>query len=92
MVVPEHAGAVSILTTPQLERDLTEIDQLIAALRRACNVDLEDLDDLSWLQGRRRYVLALLGARRAQKGKRIVSLDLWRNGGLRANDIAPRAA
>ena len=92
MLVPDRAGAVLILTTPQLERDLTEIDQLIAALRRACHVDLEDLNDLSWLQGRRRYILAVLGARRAQKGKRIVSLDLWRNGGLRGSDAAPRAA
>ena len=92
MAVPDPAGAVLILTTPQLERDLTEIDQLIAALRRACNVDLEDLNDLSWLQGRRRYVLALLSARRALKGKRIVSLALWRNGGFAASDVAPRAA
>lgn len=92
MLVPELAAAVLILTTPQLERDLKEIDQLIASLRRACNVDLEDLNDLSWLQGRRRYVLALLGARRAQKGKRIVSLDLWRNGGFAASDVTPRAA
>jgi len=80
------------LTTPQLVRDLQELDQLIAALRRSCQVDLEDLNDLSWLHARRRYVLAVLAARRAQKGKRIVSLDLWRNGGLPVPSTAPRAA
>ncbi len=83
---------LTTLTTPQLTRDLEEIDQLIAALRRSCNIDAEDLDDLSWLQGRRRYVLTVLAARRAQKGKQIVSLDLWRTGGVAMPAATSRAA
>jgi hypothetical protein len=92
MAISERATAFMTMTTPQLVRDLKEIDQLIAALRRAYNIDAEDLSDLSWLQGRRRYVLAVLATRRAQKGKRIVSLDLWRNGGLQLPEATPRAA
>ncbi len=85
-------NSVLTLTTPRLARDLKELDQLIVALRRSRAIDLEDLNDLSWLHARRRYVLALLATRRSQKGKRIVSLDLWRNGGLSLPRSAPRAA
>ncbi len=92
MSAPQHAAEPPIFTTPQLIRDLREIDHLIAALRRTYNVDVEDLDDLGWLQARRRYVLAVLAARRAQKGKRVVSLNLWRSGGLPLPETAPRAA
>ena len=92
MTAPLPATGCLTMTTPQLVRDLKEIDHLIAALRRAYNIDSEDLNDLSWLQGRRRYVLALLATRRAQKGKRVVSLELWRHGGLTQPEATPRAA
>jgi hypothetical protein len=92
MTMSEPLQVFATLTTPQLTRDLKEIDQLIAALRRNYNIDAEDLDDLSWLQGRRRYVLTVLAARRAQKGKQVVSLDLWRNGGVPVPATISRAA
>jgi hypothetical protein len=92
MATAEPLRAIATLTTPQLARDLKEIDQLIATLRRSCNIDAEDLDDLSWLQGRRRYVLTVLAARRAQRGKQVVSLDLWRNGGVPMPAPTSRAA
>jgi hypothetical protein len=92
MATPVRDTGFNTMTTPDLMHDLKEIDQLIAALRRTYHVDAEDLDDLSWLQGRRRYVLAVLAARRAQKGKRVVSLDLWRSGGLPLPEATPRAA
>jgi hypothetical protein len=62
--------------------DLKEIDHLIAALRRTRRHNAQDLEDLHWLQSRRRYVLAVLAARRAQKDKKVVRLDLWRSGGI----------
>jgi hypothetical protein len=92
MITSEPLRVFATLTTPQLTRDLKEIDQLIATLRRGYNIDPEDLDDLSWLQGRRRYVLTVLAARRAQKGKQVVSLDLWRNGGMPMHTTTSRAA
>lgn len=92
MTAPMRDTGFMTMTTPQLMHDLKEIDQLIAALRRTYHVCAEDLDDLSWLQSRRRYVLAVLATRRAQKGKRVVSLDLWRSGGLPLPEATPRAA
>lgn len=92
MAASEPLGSLTTLTTPLLMRDLKEIDQLIAALRNSCNIDAEDLDDLSWLQDRRRYVVTVLAARRAQKGKPVVSLDLWRNGGVAIQPATSRAA
>ncbi len=81
----------TVLTTPQLTRDLQELDHLIAMLRRVPETE-EIGDDLHWLQGRRRYVLTVLSSRRAQKGKRIVSLDLWRDGGVNLVRTARQAA
>lgn len=85
-------AACAIVTTPQLMRDLKELEHLIAALRRGLATDPDDLEDLSWLQSRRRYVLALLAARRAQKGRKVVRLDLWRDGGISIPGGARRVA
>jgi hypothetical protein len=82
MVHPAIKDRCVVLTTPQLVLDLREIDHLIAALRRAQPSNRDDLDDLNWLQTRRRYVLALLAARRAQRVQKIVSLERWRDGGV----------
>ncbi|HKT18492.1 MAG TPA: hypothetical protein VJR47_10650 [Stellaceae bacterium] len=82
MNVLERQANVAVLTTPQLRADLQEIEHLIGALGRIRHADPSDLDDLNWLRGRRRYVLALLAARRAQKGRKVIRLDLWRDGGM----------
>ena len=82
MAQAEASGVSLILTTAQLERDLKEIEHLIAGLRRTGHKDIGDFDDLNWLQSRRRYVLAVLASRRAQRGKKVVRLDLWRTGGV----------
>jgi len=87
-----HPGANPVITTPQLIHDLREIDHLIAALRRAHSGDFADLDDLSWLQTRRRYVLAVLASRRAQKSRKIVDLTLWRSGGVMLPDAHAQSA
>jgi len=91
MNVLERQGNVGILTTPQLKADLREIEHLIGALSRIPNADPGDLADLHWLRSRRRYVLALLAARHAQKGRKIIRLDLWRDGGL-STAVRRRAA
>lgn len=92
MSAAEPIEPLPVMTTPLLMRDLKEIDQLIAALRHGAIADPADLEDLNWLQSRRRYVLTLLAARRAQKGRKIVRLDLWRDGGLRIPTITRQVA
>lgn len=92
MSVPSSLAELPVMTCPQLLHDLNEIDYLIAALRKAPIMDGDDLDDLHWLQARRRYVLALLVARRAQRAKKIVSLDEWRTGGITLADESSYAA
>jgi len=82
----------AVVMTPQLRIDLREIEHLIGMLGRVPGADAGDLDDLAWLRGRRRYVLALLAARRAQKGRKIVRLDLWRDGGLSRSGRGSRRA
>ncbi len=92
MVGPGQSGAELVMTTAQFVHDLREIDHLIAALRRTQRSDYDDLDDLSWLQTRRRYVLAVLAWRNAQKSKKIVDLALWRSGGVAAADQRAQTA
>jgi hypothetical protein len=92
MTVLERQQTLAVVTTPQLRVDLREIEHLIGMLGRVPGADARDLDDLAWLRGRRRYVLALLAARRAQKGRKVVRLDLWRDGGLSRSGRGRRAA
>lgn len=92
MTVLERQQTLAVVTTPQLRVDLREIEHLIGMLSRVPGADARDLDDLAWLRGRRRYVLALLAARRAQKGRKVVRLDLWRDGGLSRSGRGRRAA
>jgi hypothetical protein len=69
-----------IMTSDNLVRDLRDVSRLIAALSTPYNGDEEDFEDLRWLQARRKLLLALLEVRREQRGKKVVSLDVWRNG------------
>jgi len=73
-------------TSDKLAHDLRDIDRLIAALRTPLGVDDEDIESLRWLQARRRSLSSLLAVRRRQRGKKVVSLELWRHGS------APKAA
>lgn len=92
MTMLDRLQTLAVVTTPQLRVDLREIEHLIGMLGRVPRADAGDLDDLAWLRGRRRYVLALLAARRAQKGRKVVRLDLWRDGGLGRSGRGRRAA
>jgi hypothetical protein len=69
-----------IITSDDLIQGLQDIDRLIASLSPSAGVDEEDLRDLRWLLAKRQSLSALLAVRRAQKGKKVVSLDLWRDG------------
>lgn len=91
MTAPNIDGTV-IMTTPQLINDLKEVDHLIASLRMIVGGDADDIDDLRWLQGRRRYIQGVLTSRQAQRGKKIISLDLWRYGGIAAAELDANAA
>lgn len=81
-----------VLTTGDLERDLQRIDQLIAVMSRPALVDRQDVDDLGWLISKRQALAALLAVRRAQKGQKIVDLELWRVGVARTQTRATAAA
>lgn len=90
MTAPNIDGTAT-MTTPQLVNDLKEVDRLIASLRMIVTGDADDIEDLRWLQGRRRYIQGVLTTRRAQRGKKIISLDLWRYGCIAAAEFDANA-
>lgn len=68
------------MTTEELSRELGNTARLIALLRFASGDQAEDLEDLLWLQRRQRYLASLRAIRAAERGKKVVSLALWRDG------------
>ena len=68
------------MTSDELAQDLHQIDELITALSAPERAEFADLDDLNWLMARRQMVSELIVIRRAQRGKKIVSLAIWRYG------------
>jgi hypothetical protein len=68
------------MTSDELAEDLHQIDQLITVLSAPERVEHTDRDDLNWLMARRQMVSELIAVRRAQRGKKIVSLAIWRYG------------
>lgn len=79
-------------TTFELNRELQQINQLIAVLRTLPVSNPEDFDDLRWMQERRAFVLSVLAWRFKQKHEKIVSLVLWRSGGIPTAKPALRGA
>jgi hypothetical protein len=80
------------MTSDELLRELCHIDWLIAALSTPLGADDVDLDDLRWLGCRRRFLRTLIEIRHAQRGKKVVSLDLWRGGRATTTRKAVRVA
>jgi hypothetical protein len=80
------------MNSEEILRELGHIDGLIAALNASRGAEEIDLDDLRWLAGRRRFLRSLIEIRRAQTGKKVVSLDLWRDGRAVAPHSAARVA
>lgn len=81
-----------MMTSDELARDLRDIDRLLAALNAPHDVEDEDLEDLCWLLERQRFLSAVLAIRRAQKGRKVVDLELWRYGGALASGRAVAVA
>jgi len=71
---------MTAMTTEQLSRELGNTNRLIALLRHASGGEPEDFEDLVWLQRRQRYLASLRAVRSAERGKKVVSLALWRDG------------
>ena len=72
------------MTTEELSRELVEIENALARLRAYRGEEFTDRTDGLWLNRRRSYVAALATIRRAQRGKKVVSLAVWRQGDLRS--------
>jgi hypothetical protein len=72
------------VTSEEINRELVEIDNVLALVHACHSDDFADLEDRLWLNQRRAYLAALAGIRRAQQGKKVVSLAVWRNGNLRS--------
>jgi hypothetical protein len=68
------------MTSDEVIRDLRDIDRLIAILGALESQDIDDLEDVCWLLAQRHALSGLLTTRRALRGKKVVSLSLWRYG------------
>jgi hypothetical protein len=72
---------VVIMTSADLNRDLRDRSRSpIAALSASWAVDDEDIENLRWLQSRRKVLASLLAVRQEQHGKKVASLDVLRRG------------
>lgn len=80
------------MTSNELFRHLQNIDELIALLAQSPFADEQDREDLRWLRAQRKSLLALLAMRRAIRKNKIVSLDLWRSGGLSQQEALAQPA
>lgn len=69
-----------VMTSELVRHDIERIEALIAALGASYPADADDLNDLAWLKERRIHLLALLASRRQLRLRKIVRLDLWRDG------------
>ena len=69
-----------VMTSDAVRHDLAKIEALIALLGWTSPHDSEDFGDFNWLIEQRACLRAILAIRRAQKGRKVVSLALWRDG------------
>jgi hypothetical protein len=70
------------VTSEELNQELVEIENVLVLVHACRSDDFADLEDQLWLNRRRSYLAALADIRRAQKGKKVVSLAVWRDGDL----------
>lgn len=71
-----------VMTSEMVRHDLGRIEALIAALKSSYGDD--DREDLYWLDAQRLYLRSLLAVREAQRGKKLINLAVWRDGGPEA--------
>ncbi|HEV2547709.1 MAG TPA: hypothetical protein VGU20_10250 [Stellaceae bacterium] len=72
------------MTSEELNRELVEIENVLSLVHAGHSDDFADLEDRLWLNRRRSYLAALAAIRRAQKGKKVVSPAVWRDGDRRS--------
>lgn len=82
----------SLPATAELTRDLHQIDGLIVALHSAQAYEDDDLDDMRWLQERRRFIVGVITARNLQKQQSVVDLAAWRSGRSMQHEARSRVA
>jgi hypothetical protein len=69
-----------VMTSDTARHELSRIETLIDLMRNSLPASEDDIEDIRWLNEQRTYLRALLASRRAQRGKRLVRLDVWRDG------------
>jgi hypothetical protein len=74
-------GDADLPATAELEHDLVEIQRLLRILSGLSPGD-DDLDDISWLRDRQRFLRSAIASRRKWQRQKIVSLAQWRRGAL----------
>ena len=72
------------MTCDQLRQDLSEVQQMLAALDSRRTLDRGQLEDLRWLTERRDVLAALFDARRRELARKVVRLAVWRGDRLAA--------
>jgi len=68
------------MTSDAVRHELSRIAALIEVLECSYPTPEDEVEDIRWLKEQRRHLGALLDMRRVQRGKRLVSLEVWRNG------------
>lgn len=69
------------MTTDEARRTLLALDGLIAALeQKSGSLDRDQLQILRMLRRRRGMLRGLLNVRDAERAKKVVDLELWRDG------------
>ena len=68
------------MTSAAIRHEISYLDALIEALGGSYPISEDEVEDIRWLKEQRKHLCALLAVRQAQCGKRLVSLEVWRNG------------
>ena len=81
-----------VMTSPEARKTLSEIETLIAALEQKSGaLDRDNLLALRSLRHRRSSLRGLLAVREIECAKKIVHLELWRDGYMRPRNAAASA-
>ena len=81
-----------VMTSEAIRYDLSRIDALIVALGGDHHLNEDDFGDLKWLRRQRAALLGLLASRRTLQRRKIVNLEVWRNGSVARPSLGPKAA
>ena len=80
------------MTSPEARKTLSSLETLIAALEQKSGaLDRDKLLALRSLRHRRSALLGLLAVREIERAKKIVHLELWRDGYMRPRKASASA-